>query len=134
MVSCIERNKVSLLSQGMAVVSILNPTTFILRAACRLRCRLRSGTGLPQSPGMLDMRKTTARDLASAFIGEIGALECMAVSACSPLFAVTEARKGFAHGRALIHVDMGIPTVILVAMLILKMDAMWGPVRGWLVR
>lgn len=82
---------------------------------------------------MLDMRKTTARDLASAFVSKIGAFEGMAVSACSPLSAVTEARKGFAHGCVLIHMDMGIPAVVLVAMLILEMYAVWGPMRGWFV-
>lgn len=57
----------------------------------------------------------------------------MSLRACSTLFAITETCKGFAHRRALVHVDMGIPAVVLVAMLILEMYAVWRPVRRWFV-
>jgi hypothetical protein len=83
---------------------------------------------------MLDVRKTATRDLASALVSKIRALQCVPVRASITLFAVTEARKGFAHRRVLVHVDMGIPAVILVAVLILEMYAVWRSVRGWFMR
>jgi hypothetical protein len=83
---------------------------------------------------MLDVRETAPLHLTRALASKVRALEGMPLRTPITLFAVAEPGKRLAYRRIFVDVNMGIPAIILVAVLVLEMNAVRRSVGGRLVR